>query len=68
MDKIKVKKEKGKEKEQIPKDIHSLFLEIKDDISYVNVQINDMKEQQTSSKDEFCNLLDSKLNDVKLSK
>ena len=58
-------KEKGKNKEQVPKDIQSLFFDIKGDISDVNVQINDMKIQQVNSKEEFCNLLDSKLTEVK---
>ena len=57
--------EKEKGKEQVPKDIQSLFLDIKDDISDVNVQINDIKKQQVNNRDELCNLLDSKLNDVK---
>ena len=53
-------------KESAPKeDIQSLLLGIKGDISDVNIQINDLKQQQVTSIDKFCNLLDSKLNDVK---
>ena len=61
------KKQSTVENEKAPHDLRSLLMEIKGDVNDVNEQITDVKKQQEVGNDDFCNVMDLKMNEVKKS-